>query len=235
MRSINRTAKVAGALYLIYIVVWVLADALATSPLIVSGDAAVTAANLAAHAMQFRLGFVGNLLGGALFLLTAWALYRLLKPVNADLALLFLLLNLTGVAIQCASELNLLAALQLAIGANTLQVFSDGQRQALAMSLLDLRESGFWISQIFEGAWLFPLGYAIYKSGYLPRWLGILFMVHCFSWTITALLALLFPGFTAFTYVSYPLGFAAEFGLSLWLLIKGVNLTAWESRVSASA
>jgi hypothetical protein len=235
MNSIQKTARTAGGLYLIYIVVQTLADVLARSPLIVSGDAAATASNIVAHEGQFRVGFVGDLLAGVLFLLTAWALYVLLKPVDKNLALLFLLLNLGGVAVQCANDLNLLAALQLASSANYLQVFQADQIRALAMALLYVQKSGFWAAQIFFGAWLFPLGYLIFKSGFLPRILGIIFMVHCAAWLATFLAFFLFPGNTAITYISYPLGFIAELGLSLWLLIKGVNVEAWEKSALASA
>jgi hypothetical protein len=79
------------------------------------------------------------------------------------------------------------------------------------------------IAQIFYGAWLFPLGYLVLKSGFLPRILGFMLMIHCAAWLMTFLQFFLFPGFDAITYVSYPLGFIAEFGLTLWLLIMGVK------------
>lgn len=223
MSSINKTARMAGFLYLIYMVVEILADVLGRSPLIVLGDAAATASNIVAHESQFRIGFVGDLLAGLLFLMAAWALYALLKPVNRDLALLFLLLNLGGVAVRYANDLNLVAALLLSSGGDTLQVFQADQLQALAMAFLYLQKNGYWVSQIFFGAWLFPLGYLVFKSGFLPRVLGIVLMVHCVAWLTTSLQFLLFPGYTAITYISYPLGFIAELALTLWLLIKGVK------------
>jgi hypothetical protein len=79
------------------------------------------------------------------------------------------------------------------------------------------------IAQLFYGAWLFPLGYVVFRSGFLPKVLGALLMIHCCTWLMTTLQFFLFPGFTAITYVSYPLGFIAEIGLSLWLLIVGVK------------
>lgn len=223
MSSINKTARMAGFLYLIYMVVEILADVLGRSPLIVLGDAAATASNIVAHEWQFRIGFVGDLLAGLLFLMAAWALYALLKPVNRDLALLFLLLNLGGVAVRYANDLNLVAALLLSRGADNLQVFQADQLQSLAMAFLHLQKNGYWVSQIFFGAWLFPLGYLVFKSGFLPRILGIVLMVHCVAWLTTSLQFLLFPGYTAITYISYPLGFIAELALTLWLLIKGVK------------
>ena len=182
-----------------------------------------TARNIAASAWQFRIGIMGDLLAAALFLLTAWALYVLLKPVNEKIALLFLLLNLTGVAIQCSSDLCLFASQMLIGGADYLKGFQADQLPALAMLSLVLYKNGFMIAQIFYGAWLFPLGYTVFKSGFLPKILGIALMIHCCTWLMTALQFFLFPGFTAITYVSWPLGFIAEFGLTLWLLIMGAK------------
>ena len=223
MNSINKTARMAGFLYLIYMIVEIPADVFGRSPLIVFGDAAATASNLVAHEWQFRIGFVGDLLAGVLFFLAAWALYALLKPVNKNLALLFLFLNLGGVAVRFAIDLNYVAALLLSSGADTLKVFQADQLQALAMAFLYLQKNGYWFSQIFFGAWLFPLGYLVFKSGFLPKILGIVLMVHCFTWLSTFFQSFLFPGFDAITYVSYPLGLIAELGLTLWLMIMGVK------------
>lgn len=219
----KKAARMAGGLYLTYIIVAILADVIGRSSLIVYGDAATSARNIAASALQFRIGFVGDLVAGVLFLLTAWALYVLLRPVNQHLAMLFLLLNLGGVAVQCFNDLNLLAALLLSSGADYLKVFQADQLQALVMLFLNLYKNGFWICQIFFGAWLFPLGYLVFKSGILPKILGMILMVHCVVWLTTFLQYFLFPGFTAITYVSYPLGLIAEFGLSLWLLVMGTR------------
>ena len=223
MNTNKKTARMAGFLYLIYMIFHIFADVIGRSTLIVYGDAATTAKNIMASAWQFRIGFMLDLFAAVLFLLTAWALYLLLKSVNKNLALLFLLLNLGGVAIQCASDLFLPASQLLLSGADYAKVFQADQRQALAMSFLYLYKNGFMIAQIFYAAWLFPLGYAVFKSGFLPRILGIVLMIHCATWLMTSLQFFLFPGFTAITYVSWPLGFIAEFGLTLWLLIMGVK------------
>jgi hypothetical protein len=222
MNSINKTARMAGALYFIYMLTHIMSDAWRDS-FIVIGDAAATASHIMAHQGSFTLTAVGDLLAAALFFLAAWALYVLLKPVNETLALLFLLLNLAGVAIQCFSDLFLFASQLLMNSPDYLNVLQSDQLQSLAMFFLDLREKGFLIAQLFFGAWLFPLGYVVFKSGFLPKILGIVLMVHCFTWLLTFFQSFLFPGFTAITYVSWPLGFIAEFGLTAWLLIKGAK------------
>jgi hypothetical protein len=229
MNSINKTARMAGFLYLSYIIVSIFANVLGRSKLIVLGDATTTARNIMASAWQFRIGYVVDLVAGVLFLLTAWALYALLKPVNKNLALLFLLLNLGGVAVWCFSDLFLIASQLVLSGAEYLKGFKADQLQALAMLSLYIYKYGFLgIAQLFFGAWLFPLGYLVFKSDFLPRILGVILMVHCVVWLMSALQFFLFPDliamtFVGITYLSYPLGFISEFGLSLWLLIMGVK------------
>lgn len=219
----NKTARMAGLFYLIYMLTTIPADLLGRSKLIVFGDAAATANNITASAWLFRLSFVGDLVSAVFFLLAAWALYALLKSVNKDLALLFLLLNLGGVAVYSINLLNQFAALLLLSGADYLKVFQAEQLQALAMFFLDLRQNGYWIANLFFGVWLFPLGYLVYKSGFLPRILGIVMMIHFVGWTMTSLQFFLFPNYGVILYLTGALGFISEFGLTMWLLVMGVT------------
>src|SRR4030065_1458502 len=191
MNTNRKTARMAGFLYFIYMVIHISSDVIGRSKLIVLGDAAATAQNIMASEWQFRIGFIGDLIAAVLFALTAWALYVLLKPVNRNLALLFLLLNLGGVAVECLNALNLFAAIQFLSGANYLSVFQTGQLQAMAMSSLHLYTNGFLIAQIFFSAWLLPLGYLVYKSRFLPKFLGLLLILDFFgnmSWFLQGLL-----------------------------------------------
>lgn len=228
MNSINKTAKTAGLLYLVYIVFSIFADTFGRS-MIVLGDASTTATNIVASATQFRIGFVADLVSAVLFALTAWALYALLKPVNKNLALLFLVLNLVGVAVWCFSDLFLITSQFVLSGGDYLKVFQANQLESLSMLFLYIHKIGFsGIAQLFFGAWLFPLGYLVFKSGFLPKWLGIILMIHCVVWIMSTLQFFLFPqfigsAFVGITYLSYPIGFISEFGLSLWLLIKGAK------------
>ena len=144
--------------------------------------------------------------------------------MNKNLALLFLLLNLGGVAVYSIDLLNQFAAVLLLSGADYLKVFQTDQLQSLAMFFLTLHKNGYWIAQIFFGAWLFPLGYLVFKSGLLPKILGILLMASCVTWTTTSILYFLsVPGYKAISTISFPLGFIAELGLTLWLLIRGAK------------
>lgn len=224
MNTNKNIARLAGLLYFVYIVVHVFANVIGRSKLIVLGDAATTAGNIMASAWQFRIGFVSDLISAVLFLLTAWALFVLLKPVNKNLALLFLLLNLGGVAVWCFSDLFLIASQLLVSGADYLKVFQVDQLQALSMLSLYIYKNGFWgIAQIFFSAWLFPLGYLVFKSGFLPRILGVVLMVECFCWLMYPIQFFLFPDYLVITYLSSAAGFIGEFSLMLWLLIMGAK------------
>jgi hypothetical protein len=171
----------------------------------------------------FRIGFVTELVSAVFFVLAAWALYVLLKPVNKNLALLFLLLNLGGVAVECINALNLFAALQFLSGANYLNVFQTGQLQAMAMSSLNSYTSGFIIAQIFFSAWLLPLGYLVYKSRSLPRLLGILLILDFFGNLSWFLQFFLLPDYGILAYPGNAISFIAEISLTVWLLIMGVK------------
>jgi hypothetical protein len=185
-------------------------------------DTSATFINIQTSGGYFKIGFVSDIIAGILFLLAVWTLYVLLRSVNQNVALLFLLLNAAGVTIQCLNTLNLYAVFLLSRGSEYLKYFQPDQLQAMAMYFIHLHESGFMISQFFFSAWLFPLGYVVYKSGFLPRILGIVLMVECFGWFLYPLQYFLFPS-TMIVTISSTIGFIGEFSLTLWLLIKGVN------------
>jgi hypothetical protein len=229
MNSPKKTARIAGFLYLAWFVTFTFADN-GTRP-IGSGDIAAIVNNIMASEWHLRISFISDVLAAVLFLLSAWALYVLLKPVNEDLALLFVLLNLGGVAVQCISLLGEFAVLLLLSGADYLKVFQVDQLQALAILFLSLYRNGFILAQIFWGLWLLPLGYLVFKSGFLPRFLGILLMIDCIAILIWFFQFFLFPGYDVINYPGLIISFIAELSLALWLLIKGVNVEQWEKRV----
>ena len=212
----------AGLFYLIFILTTVLATSI-RGKFIISGDVVATANNIVASQGLFRAGFAIELVSAVFFLLAAWALYVLLKPVNKNLALLFLLLNLGGVAVECLNALNLFADLQFLSGANYLNVFQTGQLQAMAMSSLNLYTSGFLIAQIFFSAWLLPLGYLVYKSRFLPRPLGLLLILDFFGNMSWFLQGFLLPDYGILAYPGNAISFIAEIALTAWLLIMAVK------------
>lgn len=156
--------------------------------------------------------------------MAAWGLYVLLRPVNEDLALLFLLLNAVGVAIQGASFLSLVSAMVPGDGASYMQAYSAAQLEGLAYLSINVYKLGWVTAQLFFGTWLFPLGYLVYKSKFLPRFLGVLLMLDGIGVLIWFLQDLLLPGYDAISLPGVAVSFVAELGLALWLLVKDVKV-----------
>jgi len=219
--SQDRMARITGGFYLAFILASVLASTLGHIGL---SDAEQVYQAIVTNAWLFRLGLVSALTSAFLFLMAAWGLYVLLRPVNQHLALLFLLLNAVGVAIQCASMFPLISALLLGDGSSRMQAYSAAQLEGLAYLSINLYRTGFVTAQLFFGTWLFPLGYLVYKSGFLPRFLGVLLILDGFAVLFWFLQALLLPAYPAISYPAWALSFIAEVGLALWLLIKGVKV-----------
>ena len=225
MTSSTKDAKRAGMLYLAFIITCMFAG-IVRMRLLALEDGAKTAGLLVNAWGLLRISIIVDLVSAVLFLLAAWALYVLLKPVSKDLALLFLLLNTAGVALQCFSLLNLYAPLLIQRSADIQRAFLPDQLDALNLLFFNLHKSGFTMAQIFYGLWLFPLGLLVYRSGFLPRWLGILLMADCIGVLITFFQFFLLPDLDAISYPGYAIGLIAEFSLSLWLIIKGVKVQA---------
>ncbi len=212
-------ARITGALYLGFILASVIADLLAHLGI---GGADEMWLAITTTPGSFRLGLVVALVSTLLFVVSAWGLFVLLRPVNRDLALLFLLLNAIGVAIQCASIIALVSALVIGDGAAS-GTLTEPQQVAAASIAISTYKTGFVTAQLFFSTWLFPLGYLVFRSGFLPRFLGILLLVDGVGVLIWFLQALLLPAYPAISYPGLIVSFAAEAGLGLWLLIMGVK------------
>ena len=217
----GKVARITGGFYLGFILASVLADLLGHIGL---GDAQQVYQAIVTNAWAFRLGLVVALLSAFLFLMAAWGLYVLLRPVNEDLALLFLLLNAVGVAIQCASMFPLISALLQGDSAAHMQAYSASQLEGLAHLSINVYKTGFVTAQLFFGTWLFPLGYLVYRSRFLPRFLGVLLMLDGIGVMIWFLQALLLPTHPTIRYPGLVVSLIAEVGLALWLLIMRVKV-----------
>jgi hypothetical protein len=216
----DKVARVTGGLYLGFILASFLADTVGHVG--VSEPQAVFEA-IGADPWAFRLALVIALISAFLFLMAAWGLYVLLRPVNRDLALVFLLLNAVGVSIQCASMLSLVTAMLLGEGPGYLQATSAAELDGLTLLSVSAYKTGFVTAQLFFGTWLFPLGYLVFRSGFLPRFLGVLLLLDGVAILIWFLQALLWPDYEAIIYPGLILSLVAEAGLGLWLLVKGVK------------
>jgi len=235
MSSTMNPGRFAGLLYLLTSIVGFFAMIYVPSKLIVHGNAAATASNIAANETVFRLGIACELIGQAGFIFVALALYELLKGVNRRHASLMVILLVVQIPIAFLNELNYIAALILVRGADFLSLFEKPQRDALAMLFLNLHFYGYVVNEIFWGLWLFPLGLLVYRSRFLPRFLGVWLVLGCFAWVILSLTGVLSPQNyeKVFTY-SQPAAFG-EVALMLWLIIKGAKPPALDAVASSAA
>ena len=218
----NRLARITGLLYLLLVPLGVFGILYVTSALIAPGDMAATAGSIAANESLFRLSIVSALLAQLVNLAVVLLLYKLLKPVNEPVALLMVIFLVLGIPIAMLNEVN--------NGAVLLLVESADQSYASMALFLGLHEYGINIAQIFWGLWLFPMGYLVFKSGYIPRVIGILLMIGCFGYLIDSFTFLLLPGFGV-NFSEFL--FIGEVALPLWLLIMGVNVDQWNKRALA--
>ena len=219
MKSVTKIARTAGLLYLLYVVTSVVANLFGKFVFV---EAPVTVNHIMTHATQFRIGFVINLFSVVLFLLAAWALYLLLKSVNKDLALLFLLFNVAGFAVWMFSSLCLFS-LVILNGAEAIKAFQPDQLHALAVFFFGLYKTGVSIAQVPYGVWLFPLGYLVLKSKFLPKILGMLLIADGICQFVYVCQRLILPDLAFIAYPCLVISFIAEVSLALWLAIKAVK------------
>jgi len=232
MNPIQRTARLAGFLYVLSMPFHAFGFFYVPSKIIVPGDAATTASNIMASEGLFRSGIVSWLIGLLFYIVLLLVLYKLLKPVNKTHALLMVIFNMLAIPIAFINEMNHLAVLLLLSGADHLKAFTADQLQAQVMFFLDLHAQGIGVAQVFWGLWLLPMGYLVFKSGFLPRLLGVLLMIACLGYLIDSFAFFLFPKFEG-TIVWFT--FLGEVLFPFWLLIKGVNVEQWEKRALQSA
>ena len=224
MHTTKKAARVAGAVYLSLVLTAPFSLLYVPGKLIVRGNAAATASNILAHETLFRLCIVSELLSSVIFICLGLALYRLLSGVNKTWAGAMLALVLVSAAVGFLNVLNYVAALTLIHGTDFLGAFETPQRYALGMLFLRLHGQGEMMNEIFWGLWLFPFGLLVFRSGFLPRILGVWLMLACFVWLALSLTALLFPPYYEAAFkMAQPVLFA-ELAIMLWLLIKGAKV-----------
>jgi Domain of unknown function (DUF4386) len=229
MHPTVKAARIAGAIYLSMTFTAPFSLIYVPSKLIVRGNAAATAENILAHETMFRLSIFGELVGHVIFICLGIALYRLLSNVNKTWAMLMVAFVSVSAAVGFLNALNNIAAVILFRGGEFLTVFDKPQRDALGMLFLRLHSQGQFIDEIFWGVWLFPFGLLVFRSGFLPRFLGIWLIVACFAWIALSITALFSPLHyeAAFRYLQPA--FFAEMAIMLWLLIKGAKLPVAQS------
>jgi len=221
MRLTRDPGRTAGVLYLLGSLPGFFALLYVPGKIFVRGNPLATAQNITAHELLFRWGIFASLIGQASFIVVALALYQLLKSVDRRYAALMVILITVPVPIAFVNELNSVAALLLARGSGLLSAVDGSQRIAWMRFFLDLRGAGYDLAGIFWGLWLLPLGLLVYRSGFIPKLLGILLMMGCFAYLANSATSLLWPAHAdAVARWMNPVQLV-EMVFMLWLLIKG--------------
>jgi hypothetical protein len=189
------------------------------------------AGKIAAAPFQYRFGIVCDLAAQALFVVLVIALFELFKGVNRRLALLMVALVLVQVPMAFANLLLAAAPLALQSGADYLSAFSKDQLDALTAAALHVRGYGIKSIMVFWGLWLLPFGLLAFRSGFIPRLLGMLLVIGCFGHVAVGLTSLLLPNYERAVAPLTALAFG-EILIALWLLLKGAPLAPQDSQTS---
>jgi len=221
--SLKRTARLAGLLYLIVVIVGVYNIMFLSSKISIKGDAATVANNILSNEFLYRTGIISDFLSNIFFLFLAIVLYRLLKQVNEQRARLMLILVIVQIPAAYFMEALNITSIMIFKG-DIFKTFELAQRQDLAMLFLKINEYGMMTLELFWGLWLIPLAQLVYKSGFIPRIIGILLMINGIAYMIDSFVYMQFPNYHVFT-SRYLLLFIVpgEISITLWLLIKGVK------------
>jgi Domain of unknown function (DUF4386) len=236
MTSARTLARIAGSLYLVVAVGGGFAELVVRSSIVEPGNAAATADNIRAAATLFRAGFIADLVQATFFLLTAMALYLLLRHVHELVARAMVLFVAVSVAIICLNLLNQWVALQVATGVGLASALGPAGADAVTGLFADMHRDGFLIAQLFFGLWLLPLGYLVLRSGWFPKVLGVLLIVGCFGYLVDLFAQFLAPGIAdgIEPFVVAPAA-VGELAFIAWLLVKGVPVPAPAPRDQALA
>lgn len=218
----KKAARLAGFLWLLMFVFGPIAQ-IARDKLFIAGDMGVTANNINANEFLFRIGFVSDLIMMIVYVLLSLALYKLFSEVNKNLSIIMVIFVMLGTSINMINLLNEFSALHMLSGTEYLSAFTDAQLQAKAMLSYDLYLHGYEIANIYFGLWLIPLGLLVYKSGFLPKALGILLIVGGSGLLMNVFVHFLFPSYLIINAILLIPQIIAEILFMLWILIRGIN------------
>ena len=232
--SIQMTARITAILTLLIVVLAPFSMLYIPTTLVVPDDAAMTANNIMASQGLFRAGMVSDSIVFLIEIVLTVLLYVLVKPVDKTLSLAAAFSRLAMTVIQGINLLNHFIVLLLLSGASYLTVFAPDQLQALVLLFLNAHESVVLVWGLFFGLHLLIFSYLVYKSVYLPKFLGIILLVVALCYFIQDFGTMLFPQYKALFTSIGSLAFL-EIVFPLWLLVKGVNIEQWQKRVAESA
>jgi hypothetical protein len=233
MASVQTYARVAGILFLISFVGGAFGEFYVPSTLIHGGSPTTTFNDIVTHEGLFRLGFAGYLLEGLCDAALSLVLYVLLKPVHRNLSLLAAFFGLISTAHFAVCEMFFFGGPMLLKDPVFLQAFTREQINALSYLFIRIYAYGAGLLMVFYGSASLIRGYLIYRSGYLPRFLGVLMVLVGVGFILKNFLLVLAPSYSSdLLLLPAPI---AVLAFALWLLVKGVDAGRWEARVGGAA
>ena len=230
MNSQNPRPRTIGIVWLLYFVVAILGGVL-TRGIVTRGDAAATAANIVASATRYRAGISLDFAGNLIYIVLIALLYGLFRPVDRRVSLVATLFGVVGATVQIVAELLRLAPQVLLTDPQVSGAFSAQQLQAATMFSLRMYAHSFEFSFVLFALFELAIAYLILKSKFLPRAIGVLWVLAGLSWP----LFLWPPLATAVQPVIIAIGGAAEISIALWLVIKGVDEGRWRAWTETDA
>jgi hypothetical protein len=224
MNNPKALARLAGVLYLALALLGGWAELYVRGNLYVPGNAAATAANIVDHESLFRLGLAADILMATVFVFLGVALYRLLHPRHDRAATALMVFVAVGAGAILVNSTFHAGALVVATDPAYTTSLGPAGADAMALLLMDLHHYGYILGGVFFGLWLLPMGFFARRSSMFPSWLGVLLIIGCFAWIADPVLAFTLPDAPRLVrdVVSVPTSIA-EFGLMLYLLVRGVR------------
>ena len=228
--SPNKFARMTGILYFLVVLAGISSEVISNS-IIVPGDITTTVNHILAHELIFRLSFLTSMVRHVILILLVLALYRLLRPVNKDQAVVMVTFALISIPIGMVSLLFKFAAPLLLGSSGYSSLFTPDQWHAQTLFFMNMQVWGDRVSQVLA-VWLCPLGYLVYKSGFLPRIMGVLLIIAGLGYLADCFIFFLLPNLN---WQLAGLAFLGEIPFPFWLLTKGVNVEFWRSRALEAA
>lgn len=221
--SLKKTARIAGLLYLIWVLTGIYGIIFLPSKIIVKGNAVATADKMLANEFLFRTGIINDLFSAIICIFLLFALYRLFQQVNKQQTLLMIALFFVTIPATFIMDGFSIASLMILKG-EVLTTFELSQRQDFAMLFLKINDYGTLTLEMFYGLWLLPFGLLVYKSGFIPRLFGVFLILNGIAYIILSFVSLLFPDYqNLVSQLTMPFFILGEISITLWLLIKGVK------------
>jgi hypothetical protein len=231
MDSPNRLARMTGVLYLLVVLCGIISEILVKNVVFVPGDMAATVSQITTYGFIFRLGFVVMLARLVFLTLLVLALYKLFGPVNRDVAVVMVAFVLINNAVTMVSLVFEFSAPLLLTSSDYSTLFTTDQWLAQVQFFINMQVQGDRAAQSLS-LWVILLGFLMFKSGYIPKLLGILVMLAGVGYMADFLVFFLLPQLDV---QIAAFAFLAEVAFPLWLLIKGVDVEAWKSRALDAA